>query len=121
MKKQIIFLTLLLSLTCTIGNAADVPLENKNPIIVPTQPRTPILIPVTVDLSLTQLYFNFTTTVVIADIVITDSNGTAVYMETMDTETTAELYIAIDNWDCGDYCIEISYGSKTLIGYFTLD
>ena len=120
MKKQILFLTILLSCTCTISQAGNIELGKKE-TTDPTRPRAPMLIPVTVDLSLTDLYLNFWSTVGIADIVITDSNGTIVYMETMDTETTAELYIAIENWDSGDYSIEISYGSKTLIGNFTLD
>lgn len=121
MKKLILLSALLLSTAFTFTNALNIPLEKKRPTEVPTRPRAPMLIPLTVDLSTTDLFLNFTSTVGIATITITDSNNSIVYQESINTDTNNVLTIPIDMWDNGNYSIEISYGSITLVGNFGLD
>jgi hypothetical protein len=119
--KRFFFLFILVSLLFNGTVSAD------DIIIVPTQPqvpspypRAPRLIPVTADLSATDIYLNFTTTVGVATITITDSNGITVYQQLMDTDTTNELYIPVDTMDAGSYTITITYGSVTLAGVFMI-
>lgn len=121
MKKHILFYLLFLSPVFIFTNATNIPLEKKRLIEVPTRPRAPMLIPLTVDLSTTELYLNFTSTVGIATITVTYSNGSAIYQESINTDTNNVLYIPIDSWESGDYSIEVSYGSITLTGSFGLD
>ena len=72
------------------------------------------------DLSIIDLYFDFTTAVGIANITITDNNNIIVHQESINTNVNEELYIPVDTWDSGNYIIEITYGSITLEGDFTL-
>lgn len=121
MKKLILIYLLFLSSVFTFTNATNIPLENKKPIVVPTRPRAPMLIPLTVELSTTELYLNFTSAAGIATITVTDSNNSIIHQELIDTDTNNVLYIPVDNWESGDYSIEVSYGSITLTGCFGLD
>ena len=121
MKKHILFYLLFLSPVFIFTNATNITLEKKKLIEVPTRPHAPMLIPLTVDLSTTELYLNFTSTVGIATITVTDSNNAIVHQELIDTDTNNVLYIPIDSWESGDYSIEVSYGSITLTGSFGLD
>ncbi len=120
MKKSLLFCLLFLFSAFTGIYAVDVPLDKSNPIPTSTRPRAPILIPVTVDLSNTDLYLNFTSEVGIVNIVITDGNGSMIYQQSVDTNSTNELYIPVDSWETGNYTLEIIYGSITLVGIFTI-
>lgn len=114
-----VFLTFsLFTLNCL---AIDVPIR-KSETPSPTGPsRAPFCIPVTVSYTEDELSFNFLYSIGIATITVTDEYGIVVYQETTDTSTQPNLYIPIDMWDSGDYSIEISYGSRVLIGSFGLD
>jgi len=120
MKKSFLFCLLFFFSALTNIHAIDIPLDKSIPPTTPTRPRAPILIPVTMDLSNTDLYLNFTSEVGIVNIIITDSNGSMIYQQSVDTNSTNELYIPIDSWETGDYNIEITYGSITLVGIFTI-
>lgn len=121
MKKSMLFLILFASSAFISVQAADVPLTMSNPDPNPIRPRTPILIPVSVDLSETEMYLNFTTSVGVSTITVKDSNGTIVHQETLDTDVNTELYISTADWDLDDYSIEITYGNYLLWGEFTIE
>ncbi len=109
----------MLSALTTI-NAEEIPLEGFDLPTVPKRPRAPRIIPVTVDLSDTELYLNFSSSVGIAVVTVKDSNGSIVQMDFLDTDSENELYISIENWDSDDYILTIEYGNKILNGYFSL-
>ena len=120
MKKTILVLLLVFLSVFTVTNALNIPIEKNVPSTSTTRQRAPMLIPVVVDLSATDLYLNFTNSVGVAIITITDEMGTIQYQETMDTNSTSDLYIPIDMWDSGNYTLTIEYGSITLNGTFEL-
>jgi len=121
--KRFFFLFILLSLLSNgTVSANNIIISPVIPPTIPTSPypRAPRLIPVTADLSATDVYLNFTTAVGVATITITDSNGNTVYQQLMDTNTANELYIPVDTMDAGNYTITITYGSVTLAGVFMI-
>lgn len=120
MRKPISFIVLLFLSAFTVTNAINIPIEKNTPSTGSTRQRAPMLIPVIVDLSTTDLYLNFTNLVGIANITVTNSNGIIVHQESIDTNLNNELYIPINELEVGDYTITISYGSITLKGVFTL-
>ena len=114
MRKPVSFIVLLFLSAFTVTNAMNIPIEKNTPSTGTTRQRAPMLIPVTVDLSSTDLYLNFTNCVGVATITVTDSNGIIVQQELIDTNSTNELYIPLDGWDTGVYTVTISYSSITL-------
>ena len=120
MKRPILFFVLLFLSAVTVTNAINVPIAKNSPSTGSGRQRAPMRIPFTVDLSSTDLYLNFTSSVDIATIVITDSNGAIVQQESIDTNVTTEIYIPINELEIGDYTITISYGSITLAGIFRI-
>lgn len=120
MRKPVLFFVLLFLSALTLTNAINIPIGKNAPSTSTTRQRAPMLIPITVDLSNTDLYLNFTSEVGIVNIIITDNNGSIIYQELADTNSTSELYIPFDSWETGDYNIEITYGSITLVGIFTI-
>ncbi len=120
MKKTILVLLLVFLSVFTVTNALNIPIEKNVPSTSTTRQRAPMLIPVIVDLSATDLYLNFTNSVGIANITVTDEMGTIQYQETMDTNATPDFYIPIDMWTSGNYLITIQYGSITLNGQFEI-
>lgn len=121
MKKPILFFVLFIFSALTSIHATNVSLTRNNTTSTPIRPRAPMLIPVTVDFSGTDLYFNFTNSVGLATITVTDSNGAIVAQELVDTTTTDELLIPLEGYEIGDYTITISYGSIQLGGAFTME
>jgi hypothetical protein len=121
MKKQVLFFILFLFTTFSSMCAENIILNKIITPTIPGRPRAPMLIPVTVDLSTTELYLNFTTSVGVATITVTDINGTIVEQESVDTDTSNELSIPVDGWATGGYTITISYGSITLAGEFVIE
>jgi len=122
MLKQIFILVVLMFSILTTTYASDIPLKGPDLPTLPTRPRAlaPRQIPVTVDLSSTDIFINFTNSVGIAVVTIKDSEGSIVSQELLDTDSESELYISIEDWDSGDYTITIEYGSTTLNGEFSL-
>jgi len=120
MKKLVSFIVLLFLSAFTVTNARIISIEKNTPSTGSTRQRAPMLIPVIVDLSTTDLYLNFTNSVGIANITVTNSTGIIVHQESTDTNSNTEVYIPVDNLEAGNYTITISYGSITLKGIFTL-
>jgi hypothetical protein len=121
MRKPISFIVLLFLAAFTVTNAINVPIERNLNSSSGSRQRAPMIIPVTVDLSATDLYFYFTSSVGEATITLTDSNGSIVDLQLLDTDTTNELYIPVDGLEAGDYTFTISYGSITLNGSFAIE
>lgn len=122
MLKQIFILVVLIFSITTTTNASDIPLKTPDLPTLPTRPRAlaPRQVPVTVDLSSTDIFINFTNSVGIAVITIKDSEGSIVGQELMDTDSESELYISIEDLESGDYTLTIEYGSTTLNGVFSI-
>lgn len=120
--KKIEFLTLLILLSVfTSISAKEVVIEKqKSENIDPGRPRVPVLIPLTADISPTELYLHFTTAVGVTDITVTDGDGVILHSALFDTEANSELYIPVDMWNSGDYTVTISYGSIILEGKFDI-
>lgn len=121
MKKLVPFIVLLFLSAFTVTNARNISIEKNTPSTGSTRQRAPMLIPVTVDLSTTELYLNFTNTVGMATITVTNSNGTIVQQDLLDTDASNELNIPLDGYEAGVYTFTISYGSVTLTGNFELE
>jgi len=120
MRKPVLFFVLLFLSAFTVTNAISIPIGKNAPSTSTTRQRAPMLIPITVDLSTTDLYLNFTNSVGIAYITLTDSNSIIVQQESIDTNLNNELYIPINELEVGDYTITISYNSITLAGVFAI-
>lgn len=120
MKKLILFSALFISTIFNTTNAEEVVIINTPPLTNPIRPRVPVLIPLTADISPTELYLHFTTAVGVADITVTDGDGVILHSALFDTEAYSELYIPVDMWNSGDYTVTISYGSIILEGKFDI-
>jgi hypothetical protein len=59
----------------------------------------------------------------VGDAVITvyDANNNVVYQETVDTDSTTEVFIPVTNRTAGDYVITVTYGTTTQRGYFSIE
>ena len=121
MKKPILVLMLVFLSVFTVTNALNIPIEKNVPPTSTTRQRAPMLIPVVVDLSGMELYLNFTNPIGIANITVTNSNGIIVHQESIDTNSTNQLYIPVDDLETGNYTISITYGSISLSGLFTIE
>lgn len=121
MKKTILLFAVLFFTVFISTINANVVLAKTNTSTSSSRQRAPMLIPVTVDLSTTELYLNFTNTVGIATITVTNSNGTIVQQDLLDTDASNELNIPLDGYEAGVYTFTISYGSVTLTGNFELE
>ena len=82
--------------------------------------KTTSIIPVTASLNGTELSLYFGSPVGVAQITIEDQNGSIVYQDAIDTNSTAELLIATDGWASGNYTVNIAYGKTSLSGTFLL-
>jgi Domain of unknown function (DUF3244) len=121
MKRTLIALFLFASIAGFTATASQTPIDlSKIPNDSPRLPRAPVLIAVTACVDESELYLNFTSSVGAAIITVTDVMGTIQYQETMDTNSTSDLYIPIDMWNSGDYTLTIEYGSIALTGDFAL-
>ena len=85
-----------------------------------TSLKTVTTIPVTASLNGTELALYFSSPVGVAQITIEDQNGSIVYQDAIDTNSTAELLIATDGWASGNYTVNIAYGKTSLSGTFLL-
>jgi len=120
MRKTVIFFILLVS-AFAVTNAVNIQIDRNAPPTSNTRQRAPMLTPVVVDLSSTDLYLNFTNSVGLATITVTDSNGNIVQQDSIDTNLNNELYIPVNDLVVGEYTLTISYDSITHPGVFTIE
>jgi len=120
MRKTVIFFILLVS-AFAVTNAVNIQIDRNAPPTSNTRQRAPMLTPVVVDLSSTDLYLNFTNSVGLATITVTDGNGNIVQQDSIDTNLNNELYIPVNDLVVGEYTLTISYDSITHAGVFTIE
>jgi hypothetical protein len=82
--------------------------------------QSQFVIPVTADITGSDLIVDFTTTVGTANVSVVDQNGNVVYQTVVDTFSTPEVVIPVDGLSSGDYSLKIVYGTTHLIGDFQL-
>ena len=78
------------------------------------------VVPVTANLTDTELELNFIKSVGVVQISVTDENGSIVYQQAISTSITPDIDIATDGWDSGSYTLNITYSTITLTGVFQL-
>ena len=81
---------------------------------------TSSVIPVTADISGSDLIVDFTTIVGTAYVSVVDQSGNVVYQTVVDTYSTSEVVIPVAGLSSGSYSLKISYGSTKLIGNFQM-
>ena len=77
-------------------------------------------IPVTANVVGTELIVDFTSTVGTAYVSVVDHSGNVVYQTVVDTFSTSEVIIPVDELSSGKYSLKISYGTTKLTGDFQL-
>ncbi|HJV77405.1 MAG TPA: DUF3244 domain-containing protein [Paludibacter sp.] len=115
-----IFMLLVCALYVQSVFAVDVPLKAGDPHAITMMTKSRSIIPVSVSLNDTELGIFFSKSVGVAHITIEDQNGTVVYQDVLDTNSTHETYIETGGFDSGNYTVKISYGSTKLVGTFQL-
>jgi len=109
--------------------AIDVPLKKgtnpggtigTNSLIRSSSFSTVTVNPVTATLNENELVLDFASSVGTAQITISDTNGTVVYQNAINTNSTTELVIATDMLNSGNYTLKVVYGTTSLIGAFQL-
>jgi hypothetical protein len=118
-----ILMLLLFALPFQSITARDVPIKSEDPSdynIPNTGTRAPVRIALEVTQNDTDVTLNFLYPVDAAQVTIENESGDVVYQEVVDTYTTLDSYIDIQNYDGGVYTLKISYGSTNLVGEFEL-
>lgn len=118
MKRSIFFIAFFLFLICGWVSAAEEIVLVKNPPPDPPPSTLTFELPVSATISETQLAVYFDSSVGDATITVYDASNQVVYQETVDTNSTSEVYISSGTWASGNYTITISYDTTNLIGEF---
>ena len=85
------------------------------------KPLSLTFIPVSATISETTLSVYFDSPVGNATITVYDADNNAVYQETVDTDSTPNVFISSSSWSAGNYSIMISYETTTLSGEFIVE
>ncbi len=121
MKRSIVFSFLFVLLTSSFfASATEINLL-KGPILPGPKPLSFALSTVTAFISETELAVYFDSSVGNATITVYDANDNVISQETVDTDLTSEVFIAANAWTSGNYTLEITYGTTTLIGEFSVE
>ena len=121
MKRSIVFSFLLALLTSSIfASTTEISLF-KDPILPGPKPLSITFIPVSANISETELSVYFDMPVGNATITVYDANDNVVAFETVDTSSTSEIFIATEAWASGNYTIKVMYGTTTLSGIFLVE
>jgi hypothetical protein len=121
MKRSIVFSFLLVLLTSSIfASTTEINLF-KDPILPGPKPLSLTYLPVSATISETELSVYFDSSVGDATVTVYDADNNAVSQETVDTDSTSEVFIATDAWTSGNYTIKITYQTTTLSGEFIVE
>ena len=121
MKRSIVFSFLLVMLANNLfASAAEINLI-KDPDKPGPKPLSLTFLPVSATISETELTVYFDSVIGYATISVYDNNDNLVTVETVDTNSTSEVFISTDAWSSGSYKIKVSYGTTTLTGIFLIE
>jgi len=122
-----IFMMLLCILPFQSIFAVDVPLKKGDPggiggdaLVRKSMSLSTSILPVTASLNDPELDLNFSNPIGIVYVTVVDQNGSVVYSEVINTNSTLESVIETSSWNSGNYTLEIVYGSTSLSGSFQL-
>jgi hypothetical protein len=121
MKQFIFFLAFFAFLFCSWISAGNPIVITKDPPPSPTPNSLTQELTVSATISETQLSVYFESSVGEATITVYDANENIVSQETVDTYSTADVFIATDTWASGNYTIKVSYGTTDLSGEFLVE
>lgn len=121
MKRSILFSFLLVLLTSNVFASTTEVLLFINPTLPGPKPHSLTFIPVSATISETELSVYFESSVGDAIITVYDASNEVVYQQTVDTDSTREVYIPSGTWVSGNYTITVSYGTTDLIGEFQME
>ena len=121
MKRSILFMILVSLFSSGVARAG-----NDTPIVISPDPSPPprpgfsglIVIPISATINDMELAIYFEFSIGYASITVTDDTNQVVYQEIVDTDSSSELQIPVDQWTSGNYKLTITYGAKTLVGEF---
>jgi hypothetical protein len=118
MKRSILFMIMMAFFTCgIIAATTDIDLrKDPPPNPIPCSMDPDVLVSATIDATDLSIYFE--TTVGEATITVTDDSGQVVYQESVDTDSTSEFHIPVDQWTSGNYTLIIAYDTTVLRGNF---
>jgi Protein of unknown function (DUF3244). len=91
-----------------------------SPLPEPGRNGPTIMVSASAELSETDLAVYFEWSVGDATITVYDESNNVVDQQVVDTNTTTEVYIPVDNWQSGTYMLTVKYGTTTQRGYFQL-
>lgn len=125
MKKQLL-IVLLIGLIFNMSSAANMSIKSdaKNVQLNKKQSfpstRAPFISPISLmhyDMELETLFHN---DIGVVNIVITDSLGTAVFQDIVDSSEQDQIYIDLSLYKNGDYTINFFFNNTIVYGLFTL-
>lgn len=118
--KNLVFIAMLfLAMFCTELNAQEIKLKVVNG--VGPQPRSIILIPIEVYQTQTTLEIEFLSAVGNAIITVSDTESHQSVLFTIDTALFPFTDISIEDWEVGEYIINIKYLNVECAGHFNID
>ena len=120
MKHSIIIIILCVLFSSVHALASDCQIDLQN-IKLPPSPRVLSIIPVSATINETELSVYFETSVSIATITVYDELNQIMYQETVNSDSTPEVFIPVDSWLSGNYTLFITYGTTTLKGEFQIE
>ena len=99
----------------------DVPIPPDNSVPPGTiKPLSCEFVAASATISETELAVYFDFPVGMATIIVCDASNLIIYLESVDTNTTTEVFIPVGMWEGGDYTLSVSYSSTTQRGDFNI-
>ena len=116
--KRSIFITVLLTVFSLGSTFATSIIIVKDPPPTPIPNRGTISLPVTADISATDLAVYFESSVGVATVTVYNEFDQVIDQQTVNTEATTEVFIPADSWLSGNYKLTITYDTTTHRGEF---
>lgn len=121
MKSTILFLISFLAFSSGLfASQTEIDLTKLPEPKVP-RPLSLTYLPVSATISETELSVYFDSVVGLATIKVYDANNNIISLDIVDSATNSEVFIAANTWVSGNYTLEITYGTTTLSGVFTVE
>ena len=120
MKLSILCMILFGLVSGSIAKADPIDLSRSNPP-PKTEPSSLFNIPVSASINTVELGIYFENPVGQATIIVTDDSNQVVYQETVNTDSSSEILIPVNQWTSGNYRLTINYGTTSLWGDFQVE